>query len=106
MNKKIAVVDYGGPAPTIYLCGTLRGRGYEVFFARKFSELQNLEDLNVLLMHPGVDEQQEAIEFAMAHHKVKSAIITPSPGHYISDEIPIFDSDKPETIVKFVNECF
>ena len=93
---KIAIVDYTQLAGDLY--AKLLSMGYkEVKYSKELSELESLEEFDVILMHPGINKQAIALDFAFSHPKIRTAIITPSPGHYRGKlGIPVLSYEDPK----------
>lgn len=78
---KIAIVDHSDLAEDLY--AFLRNKGYnEVKYFKDFHEMESPGEFDILLMHPGVQNQAAALTFAFSHPKIKTAIITPLPFEY------------------------
>jgi len=108
MSKRIGILDYNIPIgmldygnPVVGLIAELRFEGYEVRHATRLADLDT-GGLDVLLMHPGVDHQAEAAQFVMDHPEIRAALLSPSPDQYPDIKTPIFQYDRTERIIDFI----
>ena len=98
MVKKIGLVDYTDYISEIYLKLFHRG-GYKLYYARRLDELESqvdIQELDVLLVHPGIDQQRDVIQLALRHPEKKIAIVTFLEEDYTEGEIPVFSLESYE----------